>query len=141
MEDSPQHNAHPYQQSTERQVRARKVTPGAGRGKSPSTEPSASMDREGNAQQTRPPGTVRPIASQGPAVAASTVSAAPAQSADRPTTKRRLRFEERYDRVTLYLEKPVNERLRELHASGEVHSLTHVHNAALKNYLDKNFGK
>lgn len=53
--------------------------------------------------------------------------------------KRRLRFEERYDRITLYLEKPIHARVRELYDTGEIMNLSEMFNAAVKKYLSEHY--
>lgn len=55
--------------------------------------------------------------------------------------KRRLRFEERYDRITLYLEKPVHLKLRGLYDTGEIQNMSEFLNGAVRNALKAQFPK
>jgi len=48
-----------------------------------------------------------------------------------------LPFEERYQRVTTYLEKGLHERIQHLRSSGRVASVTALYNAALRQYINK----
>ncbi|MFS0555777.1 hypothetical protein [Brevibacillus reuszeri] len=84
--------------------------------------------------QPRPKNTL-----QGTADAAKPVVAQPKpqqeQTAKLP--KRKARFEERYRRVTTYLENDVYEKVQELHESGEIDRINNLVNTAVKLYLRK----
>lgn len=57
-----------------------------------------------------------------------------------PTAKlprRKARFEERYRRVTTYLENDVYEKVQELHENGEIDRINNLVNTAVKLYLRK----
>lgn len=50
---------------------------------------------------------------------------------------RREPFEERYRRVTIYLEKSLHARVQELRRSSRVGSVTALYNAALRQYINR----
>lgn len=54
--------------------------------------------------------------------------------------KRKARFEERYRRVTTYLENDVYEKVQELHKKGEIDRINNLVNTAVKMYLRKFYG-
>jgi|GEM_PF-5848563 len=54
--------------------------------------------------------------------------------------KRKARFEERYRRVTTYLEKEVYEKVQELHENGEIDRINNLVNTAVKLYLREFYG-
>lgn len=54
--------------------------------------------------------------------------------------KRKARFEERYRRITTYLENDVYEKVQELHEKGEIDRINNLVNTAVKLYLRKFYG-
>jgi len=54
--------------------------------------------------------------------------------------KRKARFEDRYKRVTTYLENDVYKKVQELHDSGEIDRINNLVNTAVKLYLRKFYG-
>ncbi|MED1641974.1 hypothetical protein P4U99_01925 [Brevibacillus agri] len=54
--------------------------------------------------------------------------------------KRKARFEERYRRVTTYLENEVYEKVKELHEKGGIDRINNLVNTAVKLYLRKFYG-
>lgn len=54
-----------------------------------------------------------------------------------PVPPRGERFEDRYTRVTTYLENELHERVQRLRDSGRVVGVTALYNAALRQYLNK----
>lgn len=61
----------------------------------------------------------------------------PQQEPTAKLPKRKARFEERYKRVTTYLENDIYEKVQELHASGEIDRINNLVNTAVKLYLRK----
>ncbi|ELK39426.1 hypothetical protein D478_24518 [Brevibacillus agri BAB-2500] len=61
----------------------------------------------------------------------------PQQEPTAKVAKRKARFEERYRRVTTYLENDVYEKVQELHESGEIDRINNLVNTAVKLYLRK----
>jgi hypothetical protein len=64
----------------------------------------------------------------------------PQQEPTAKVPKRNTRFEERYRRITTYLENDVYEKVQELHESGEVDRINNLVNTAVKLYLRKFYG-
>jgi len=62
------------------------------------------------------------------------------QPAAGPVPPRAEPFEQRYRRVTTYLEKPLHARVQELRRSGRVASVTALYNAALREYINRYYG-
>lgn len=61
--------------------------------------------------------------------------------AGRPIPRKRLPFEQRYQRVTTYLENGLFGRIEELRGRGEIVSITALYNGALGEYLEKYYGE
>lgn len=57
----------------------------------------------------------------------------------KPLTRKSLPFNERYERMTTYLEKPLFNRVHELHQQGEFPKIANLLNAAVQEYLDRHF--
>lgn len=64
----------------------------------------------------------------------------PQQEPTAKLPKRKARFEERYRRVTTYLENDVYEKVQELHESGEIDRISNLVNTAVRLYLMKHYG-
>lgn len=58
-----------------------------------------------------------------------------------PVPARREPFEERYRRVTTYLERGLHERVQRLRSSGRVGSVTALYNAALRQYIKRYYSE
>lgn len=48
-------------------------------------------------------------------------------------------FDERYQRITTYLEKTLYQRVQSLHKNGHINKITSLVNAAVKDYLDRHY--
>lgn len=88
-------------------------------------------------KQESPPGSAPLAATVAPAVPSDAQAESPKPGVQ--GDKRRIRFEERYDRITLYLEKPVHSRVRELYGRGDIDNMSEMFNAAVKNYLSEHY--
>ncbi|MGO0063853.1 hypothetical protein ACTID9_28290 [Brevibacillus fluminis] len=62
------------------------------------------------------------------------------QEVERNFPRRRARFEERFKRVTTYLENDVYEKVQELYESGEIDRINNLVNTAVKLHLRKFYG-
>lgn len=62
------------------------------------------------------------------------------QEAERVFPRRRARFEERYKRVTTYLENDVYKKVQELYESGEIDRINNLINTAVKLHIRKFYG-
>ncbi|WP_339279097.1 hypothetical protein NYE40_23905 [Paenibacillus sp. FSL W8-1187] len=84
-----------------------------------------------------------PQAPAGPA--AERPPAGPADKSDRPDPghkpleRKSPPFDERYARITTYLEKPLFRRVHDLHQRGEFTKIASLLNAAVREYLDRHF--
>lgn len=144
MEELQQHTEPGQPQVRSGVPRARKVSPGAPRTSAhevPATTDTAppkvaEATLHQSAATTTDVSHPTSATSHGPAPSRPTPSQEAANTAE---PKRRLRHEEKYDRITLYLEKRVHNELRELYDSGEVENLSALFNAAVKDYLAKHF--
>lgn len=58
----------------------------------------------------------------------------------KPDTARRATFYEKYRRMTTYIEVDTYDRLQGLYSTGRVERITHLVKAAVKEYLDRNYG-
>ncbi len=58
-----------------------------------------------------------------------------------PVPPRAEPFEQRYRRVTTYLERELHARVRELRKTGTVDSVTALYNAALREYINRYYGE
>lgn len=54
-----------------------------------------------------------------------------------PVAKRSLPFEERYKRITTYLEKSLYEKIHKLYRQGEINKITDLVNTAVKEFVKK----
>lgn len=63
------------------------------------------------------------------------------QPAAGPVPARDEPFEQRYRRVTTYLEKNLHKRVQELRKTGTVASVTALYNAALREYINRYYGE
>jgi len=148
MEELQRHTIQTSESQTpKRQARAYKVSPSARRPKQATDEPILSTtpkDALSTTTLTDPP-VPAPVPHASSVVSTAVPDpvfnrAAPAAHADnKPEPKRRLRHEEKYDRVTLYLEKHVHKTVQQRYNSGEVENLSAFFNAAVKEYLAKHF--
>jgi len=66
---------------------------------------------------------------------------APRSPAANPVPAKGEPFEERYKRVTTYLERDLHARVQRLRASGRVASVTALYNAALREYIVRWYGE
>ncbi|MEF3309599.1 hypothetical protein PV433_11920 [Paenibacillus sp. GYB004] len=55
----------------------------------------------------------------------------------RPLERKTQPFNERYERITTYLEKPLFRRVHDLHQRGEIAKIAGIFNAAVRDYLDR----